>query len=98
MELETWGFHLLRSADDQQNHAIRLTDGPILARGRNGDGATYTWSDLTAQEGTAWYYWLQEIELDGTSHTYGPFSLSHLSAAGGDDTSKRRVFLPLVQR
>ncbi|KPV52767.1 hypothetical protein SE17_13545, partial [Kouleothrix aurantiaca] len=70
-EINTWGFHLFRSATQQRASATRITPAIILASGRNG-GATYSWIDTPGSQATIYYYWLQEIEQDGTTHEYGP--------------------------
>jgi uncharacterized repeat protein (TIGR01451 family) len=89
-ELNTWGFQLLRSADAEREHAARVTPEPILARGRDG-GASYAWTDAAAPAG-ATYYWLQEIEVNGTISEYGP------AAAQPSPAAQTRLFLPIASR
>jgi hypothetical protein len=93
LELNTWGFHLLRSSDGQRANARRVTDALVLAQGRDGGGASYQWLDTGVQPGETYSYWLQEVELDGTIHEYGPVRVSERNAGGG-----REVFLPLIGR
>lgn len=95
MEIETWGFHVLRSADDRLSNAIRVTDALILARGDGTNSTRYTWRDKTANDGMVWTYWLEEVEFDGTTNKYGPFSLTQWLQ---DDSGTHRLFLPLVVR
>ena len=74
-ELDTWGFHVYRSTTRQRSSASRITPAILLAVGRNG-GASYSWIDTPNSQATIYYYWLQEIELDGTIHEYGPIATS----------------------
>ena len=91
-EHNTWGFHVYRSADGVRAHANRVTTDLILGRGRS-QGASYSWTDTTAQAGVRYTYWLQEVETDGTTNEYGP-----AKTAAGPNTSGYRVFLPFAQR
>jgi uncharacterized repeat protein (TIGR01451 family) len=93
LELDSWGFHLLRSSDGTRQHAERITPELVLARGRGSGGASYTWHDSSAQPGTHYTYWLQEIELDGTIHEYGPTT----TAGANPQTTSHALFLPLIQ-
>jgi len=70
-EIDTYGFHLWRSATGQRADAERITPDLIPARGRQG-GASYEFVDAAAQPNTRYTYWLQEIELDGDAIDYGP--------------------------
>jgi hypothetical protein len=71
-EINTWGYHLYRSADGTRANATQITPNVILARGRGQGGADYTWSDTAIRAGTTYTYWLQEIELGGATNEYGP--------------------------
>lgn len=73
-ELNSWGFHVYRSASGTRADATRITPSLILARGSTQAGASYRWDDSTAQPGTAYTYWLEEIEHgDGSNiNIYGP--------------------------
>lgn len=90
-ERNTWGFHLYRSAGGRAG-AVRITPRLVLALGRGGSGASYSWTDIGARLGEPYSYWLQEVELDGMAHEYGPARVAPL--ATGDTT----VRLPLVPR
>jgi uncharacterized repeat protein (TIGR01451 family) len=71
LEINTWGFHLLRSSDGTLANAERVTTELIPARGNSTSGATYTWTDTAEEGATSYTYWLQEIERDGTINEYG---------------------------
>jgi uncharacterized repeat protein (TIGR01451 family)/fimbrial isopeptide formation D2 family protein len=89
-ELNTWGFHLYRSADGRREHAVRVTPQLILGTGR-GQGASYVWTDTTAEAGVSYTYWLHEVEVSGATNEYGPASAARGPAADG-----YRVFIPFV--
>jgi hypothetical protein len=91
-ELNTWGFYLYRSADENRAHAIRITPELILGRGR-AQGASYIWIDTDITSDTSYTYWLQEIELNGTVNEYGP-----ARAHTGISETATRLFVPLVLR
>jgi SdrD B-like domain len=93
MELNTFGFRLLRSASGQLGDAIIVTPVLILGEGRGSGGADYSWRDKSAQPGVTYTYWLQEVEIDGTTNLYGPASNGPQPSAGG-----YRVALPMVIR
>jgi hypothetical protein len=92
-EIDTWGFHLLRSADGTRASAERVTSEMILAEGRGQGGATYTWLDTSADPDTTYTYWLEETEIDGTTLEYGPSSW-----APANPTNTHTVYAPLIQR
>jgi uncharacterized repeat protein (TIGR01451 family) len=91
-ELNTWGFYLYRSSDGSRAGAIRVTPTIILGQGRGQGGATYSWLDTSAEPGTYYTYWLQEIEINGTINEYGP------ATAGSTSAAQQSVFLPIAQR
>jgi hypothetical protein len=92
-EVDTWGFHLYRSADDVRANAVRVTSGAILAQGRGQAGAAYSWTDTNVDRGTGYTYWLQEIETGGAINEYGPVSVGAQPV-----DAVRRVFVPYVAR
>lgn len=88
-EQNSLGFAIWRSADGTRENAVRLTSELIVAQGAN---SSYSWLDSGAEQGAHYSYWLEELELDGSSHFYGPATLPKQPNAG------YQVFLPLVQR
>jgi uncharacterized repeat protein (TIGR01451 family) len=90
-ELNTWGFYLLRSADADRDHATRVTPELIPGQGRGQGGASYQWTDTSAAPGATYYYWLQEVEVNGTIAEYGPAAT--IAPAG-----QYRVLLPVAMR
>lgn len=93
LEIGTWGFHLRRSVDGDLAHSQQVTNGLIPAVGAN-SGATYRFVDEGAVPGLLYWYWLEEVEIDGDRLFYGPVrSTSPLLLDGG-----YRLFLPAVGR
>ncbi len=78
-ELNTWAFHLYRAPKGTARaQAERVTTTAIPARGSRTTGANYAWTDTTAKTGTPYHYWLQELEIDGsTAHEYGPIAAQY---------------------
>ncbi len=91
LELDTWGFHLYRSATGRLDDAVRVTDRLILAKGRGGLGASYNFVDQTATAGP-YTYWLEEHTTGGARAIYGP-AQAGLAADGA-----YKAFLPQVVR
>jgi len=92
-ERDTWGFYVLRSSDGSRANATHVHSAPVLGQGRGGLGASYQIVDESAQAGVVYTYWLEEIELDGSRHIYGPFKLEGAQPAGN-----YTVLLPFVSR
>ncbi|MEZ4711361.1 MAG: hypothetical protein R3A44_29465 [Caldilineaceae bacterium] len=64
-EIETLGFNIWRSTSGQRSEAVLLTANLIPSRGGTGTGALYEFADTTAQAGTHYTYWIEEVELSG---------------------------------
>lgn len=91
LERDTWGFHLYRSATGRRADAVQVTDPLILAKGRGGAGASYTFVDESATGGP-YAYWLEEHTTTGARAVYGPATTDQLSAGS------HAVWLPMVRR
>jgi uncharacterized repeat protein (TIGR01451 family) len=88
IEYNTYGFHIWRSTGPDFALAVRIT--PDLVPALGGVGSEYTFFDDTAAEGTLYYYWLEEFELDETATLAGPVTAHR----GGGFSS----YLPFVNR
>jgi uncharacterized repeat protein (TIGR01451 family) len=103
-ELNTIGYYIYRSADDNPAHATRITPQIVFSLGSN--GGTYTVMDGDAQAvqaGSTYRYWLVELEQseDGQRNLnlYGPIKVTNDSGAPFRDVVVLpRVFLPAVLR
>jgi hypothetical protein len=70
LEQNTFGFYVLRSATGKLADAIKVNSDLMLAKGVGQYGL------IDPQGTTNASYWLQEIELDGTTLVYGPATMS----------------------
>ncbi len=93
LEQDTYGFHLYRSTSENRGEAIRVTSDLIVANGRNG-GASYEFVDTSAEANKTYSYWLQETELSGVTHEYGPVSTAQ--AVGGQPSAVTNATLQPV--
>ncbi len=87
-EIDSAAFHVCRAEPSRHRSAKvgqRITANPIPAVGENG-GASYSFTDplLLKDRAEVRGYFLEEIELDGTSNFYGPvwFNGSSVTAVG----------------
>lgn len=79
-ELNNMGFNLYRStspfgAVGSRAEKLNPTMIPSTNPGGN-EGAAYSWDDTTAKPGVKYYYWLEDIELDGKTNLTGPVDAS----------------------
>ena len=72
-ELDNLGFHLYRgpSADGPW---MRLTSSLIPSQGFSAMGASYTWRDSGLQNGTRYFYRLEDVDTRSFSTFHGPIS------------------------
>ncbi len=92
-ELNTWGFHILRSTTGSRADAQQVTSEIIPAQGRGQGGAIYRWFDTTADPQAAYSYWLVEVELSGAKSEHGPVAIGPLLSA-----VPYLRYLPLISR
>ncbi len=91
-EIDTVGFNLYRSRVDT-DPTVRLNAELIDPAGTGMSGATYTFDDQP--DAGIWYYWLEDIDLQGTTTLHGPVMVrvEPVSAIGND-----QLFLPIIIR
>jgi hypothetical protein len=54
---------------------IQLNDSLIPSQApSSGQGASYEWIDNGVQTGLTYYFWLEDVDLNGESSLYGPVS------------------------
>ncbi len=86
-ERENLGFHLYRSTG-RGVRGERLNEALIPSRAPGqGQGASYTFLDTTAQAGVTYYYTLEDVDASGLRTAHGPVVLTLW-----------RVWLPAVVR
>jgi uncharacterized repeat protein (TIGR01451 family) len=90
-ELDNYGFRLYRSRTPDRAAAELITPQIIPGQGRGrAGGANYSFLDTGAPNGPL-YYWLEDIDLNGTSEFHGPAQ----PALQGVGTT---IFAPMVKR
>lgn len=73
-ETNNQGFHLFRSTSASEvGERITAQLVPSQAPGSS-EGASYEWVDADVAAGTTYYYWLEAVDLDGTTTRHGPVS------------------------
>jgi hypothetical protein len=77
-ELDNLGFNLYRSAWRNGNRA--KVNGRLIASVAPGSatGATYTFLDESAAPGRSYYYWLEDLDLNGSAAQHGPAAVRGL--------------------
>jgi hypothetical protein len=77
-ELDNLGFNLYRSASPVGQRA--QLNGRLIASVAPGSatGATYTFLDESAAPGRRYWYWLEDLDLNGGSSQHGPAMVSGL--------------------
>ncbi len=89
-EVDSWGFLIYRSTTARRADAERVTPQLITAQG---GGSSYSWRDRNVQSGKVYYYWLIEVELNGTRNEHGPVRVD-----GSTLSQMHRVLLPFITR
>jgi hypothetical protein len=72
-EIDNAGFNLYRSESKDGNY-VKINASLISAEGSPTTGATYQFVDKDVKNRTAYYYKLEDIDLNGTSTMHGPVS------------------------
>ena len=71
-EANNAGFNLYRSASPAAPDAL-LAFVPSQAPGST-QGASYSFDDTEVTPGQTWYYWLEDVDLNGATSLHGPVS------------------------
>jgi uncharacterized delta-60 repeat protein len=106
-ELDNQGFNLWRNSSpdgpaEQLNSALIPSQAPGSSQ-----GFAYTWEDTDVVSGRTYWYWLEDVDLNGTTTLHGPVSvtagtptaitISHLSA-GNQPTNAWPTWLDTLVR
>lgn len=77
-ELDNLGFNLYRSVSRAGNRV--KVNGRLIASVAPGSatGATYTFLDESAAPGRSYYYWLEDLDLNGSVSQHGPAAVKGL--------------------
>lgn len=76
LELDNLGFNLYRSTTPDELPSTPLNPHliPSQAPG-SGQGATYEFIDRTIEPAITYYYWLEDVEINGSKALHGPISV-----------------------
>jgi hypothetical protein len=69
------GFNMLRSETENANDALQL-NASVIPASNTATTHTYSIVDSQVDNGQTYYYWLQNIDLDGSSDLHGPQSVT----------------------
>ena len=83
-ETNLMGYYILRNDTDILNNALTLNPDPITDGNAIGTQITYHYTDAQVEQDNTYYYWLNSVDLDGSTHFYGPVSVT-ISGDGPDD-------------
>lgn len=71
-EQDNYGFRVYRSTTPNRANAVLVSPALIPGQGRGrAGGASYSFFDANAPSGSS-YYWLEDIDLNGTISFFGP--------------------------
>ena len=86
-ELDNLGFHIWRNTVENQSTAVQIT-GNLIPSAVSGQpiGADYDWEDQDVQAGVTYYYWLQDLDTQGTFQFHGPVPGALSSGGSGLNT------------
>jgi hypothetical protein len=78
IELDNMGFKLYHSLNDSHfANSIQINEALIPAQGPgSGQGFIYQYEDYEVQGGKSYFYWLEDIDLNGNGTLHGPISIS----------------------
>jgi hypothetical protein len=101
VEIDNYGFLLLRSASDRLDdapywtryNAEEIAFVPAAGHGR-GSGATYSFKDDTMPAGIAYTYWLVDVDTSGRRTVHEPVVVTALPDSG----LPYGVYLPLITK
>jgi len=90
-ETNALGYNVFRSDSDNLDSAMQIS--PLIAATNTSFAQTYVYVDKELMENGTYYYWLQNVDLDGTFAFHGPvsvvFSISGDTGAPGIPTATK---------
>ena len=90
-ETNALGYNVFRSDSDNLDSAMQIS--PLIAATNTSFAQTYVYVDKELMENGTYYYWLQNVDMDGTFAFHGPvsvvFSISGDTGAPGIPTATK---------
>jgi|GEM_PF-1356358 len=69
------GYNILRNTENDLDSAVQLNLGVISNGSSEGTQVSYSFTDTEVEVGSSYYYWLQSMDLGGSSVFYGPLTV-----------------------
>jgi len=89
-ELRNLGFHLYRASEAAGTYE-RITSSLIPGLGSSPAGASYDYLDSGLQDGTTYFYLLEDVETTGRMKRHGPVSATAQAARGAGFFDSARI-------
>jgi hypothetical protein len=86
------GYRIIRSATNELENSLYLNE--LIEATNTSQQQVYVFTDTDLQAAGTYYYWLESVELDGTSEYYGPVSMT-VDPAGGNPTPEIQLITGL---
>jgi len=74
-ETDLYGYNIYRSDENELNNSVKLNSSIIDAENTT-IGSEYTFLDQNVEYEQIYYYWLESVDLGGTTEFFGPISIS----------------------
>lgn len=81
-ETNVQGYYIYRNNVDDLNSAFRIP--ALIAATNTSQEANYTFIDEEVAPNNTYYYWLQNLDMDGSFEFHGPINVTILQGDGGD--------------
>lgn len=75
-ETDNMGYNVLRSYDRELENSIMVNSELISSGVSNGTEVTYKFTDQEVEVNTDYYYWLENVAINGETEYYGPVVLT----------------------
>jgi len=69
------GYHVYRNTENNLENSVKINNTVIQAHNQPNE-QHYSYLDNEIEANTCYYYWLQSMDLDGSSHYFGPVSVT----------------------
>ena len=96
VEINTYGYYLLRSTTGQVDDAIRINPLIIPAKGTSGGGADYDYLDPTVEPGNVYSYWL--VSVDNTNMKWMHLDPVVIPVPAEAPVGDNAIFVPFISK
>jgi len=88
------GYNILRGESNSISTALKINNGIIDEGTALGTQVSYSYADAEVDAGSTYYYWLESVDLGGTTTLFGPLSV----LVTGDPNDPGTPELPTVTK